>query len=236
MSHNYKNLAPFSYIAVGGLFIQCILHLGSVLTGFGQILVPDLIFEDVDGTPVSIWFGIQGLVLLPWLPLYVLTAVFFLIWLYRAHSNLPLLRPSFLKYTPGWAVGYWFIPFINLYRPYQVVREVWWESDPEIPEEQMFLTESLHNAPSYMGLWWAFWLGFNFLSNITYRIVWDPEDLNTVTISGYFFVIQGIMVIAAGALLIHSILDISERQSKRHDRILTEMYSVPPPDRQIGEV
>ena len=30
-----------------------------------------------------------------------------------------------LKYTPKWAVGCFFVPFLNLVMPYQVVREIW---------------------------------------------------------------------------------------------------------------
>ncbi len=227
MNNPYKNLAVFAYVAVAGLVIQGLLHLSSIFTGLAQILVPDLSFEGIEGDAISVWFMIQAFIFFLWFAAYILTAVFFLVWLYRAHSNLTWLKPSYLKFTPGWAVGYWFIPFVNLYRPFQVVREIWWESDLAMPGEQMFLTESLHRAPSYLGLWWGFWIGFNVLSNLTYRI-WDPDDLSTVAMMGYFFVIEGILVIAAASLLIYGILDITARQRKRYEKIGVEKFNVPP--------
>jgi len=33
------------------------------------------------------------------------------------------------RFTPGWAVGYWFVPFVNLVRPYQIVADLWLRSD-----------------------------------------------------------------------------------------------------------
>lgn len=45
------------------------------------------------------------------------TAVAFLMWFHRTHKNLPGLGGRELKYTPGWAVGGFFVPFLNLVRP-----------------------------------------------------------------------------------------------------------------------
>ena len=43
-----------------------------------------------------------------YLVLFVLTAILFLMWIHRAHRNLPSLGSSSLKYSPGWAVGGFF--------------------------------------------------------------------------------------------------------------------------------
>ncbi|QYO65100.1 DUF4328 domain-containing protein [Leptolyngbya sp. 7M] len=51
-------------------------------------------------------------------PVGIATIVLFLVWLYRAHKNLFSLKPTHLDFSPGWAVGWWFIPFLNLVRPY----------------------------------------------------------------------------------------------------------------------
>ena len=52
------------------------------------------------------------------------TATAVLMWVHRAYRNLPALGARDMAYSPGWAVGWWFIPFLNLVRPYQVVREI----------------------------------------------------------------------------------------------------------------
>jgi hypothetical protein len=36
-----------------------------------------------------------------------------------------------LKYSPGWAVGSFFVPILNIFRPYQIAQEIWKASDPE---------------------------------------------------------------------------------------------------------
>jgi hypothetical protein len=58
------------------------------------------------------------------LVLFIITAILFLMWIYRAHRNPPSLGASGLKYSPGWAVGGFFIPIWNLFRPFQVTTEI----------------------------------------------------------------------------------------------------------------
>jgi hypothetical protein len=48
----------------------------------------------------------------------------FLIWVYYANKNCRGMANNMI-YTAGWAVGYFFIPLVNLFRPCQVVQELW---------------------------------------------------------------------------------------------------------------
>jgi hypothetical protein len=34
------------------------------------------------------------------------------------------------RFSPGWAIGYWFVPVLNLIRPCEVMLELAWGSDP----------------------------------------------------------------------------------------------------------
>jgi hypothetical protein len=61
------------------------------------------------------------------------TGLAFPMWLYRANQNLRAFRAEALDFTPGQAVGSFFIPLINFVRPYAVLSEVWRASDPNLP-------------------------------------------------------------------------------------------------------
>ena len=45
----------------------------------------------------------------------------FLMWLHRASSNLASLGYINQRFSPGWAVGWWFIPFMNILRPFEPI-------------------------------------------------------------------------------------------------------------------
>src|SRR5260370_20338084 len=70
----------------------------------------------------------QGCIALLFLLALIASATLWLCWLHRAYSNLKLLGTRETRFTTGWAVGYWFLPVFNLFRPYQIVSDLWMRS------------------------------------------------------------------------------------------------------------
>jgi hypothetical protein len=58
------------------------------------------------------------------------TALVFCVWAHRTYRNLLLMRVADLEYAPGWTVGAFFIPLVNLVLPYLVYQEMWRASEP----------------------------------------------------------------------------------------------------------
>lgn len=57
--------------------------------------------------------------------LFIICGIFFLLWTYRANQNSHFLNPNHkFEFTPGWSVGAFFIPILNLYWPYKAIREI----------------------------------------------------------------------------------------------------------------
>lgn len=104
---------------------------------------------------VAIAVGLLGIGLLA---VYITTVVFFLRWLHLSVRTANALGHD-IGVTPGWAVGWWFIPFANLVKPYHTVRGVLSALGGE---------RAVHSAK--VGLWWTCWLGGNILSNVSTRM------------------------------------------------------------------
>ena len=64
------------------------------------------------------------IILFPTLGILAVTAVAFLVWVYRASENAHALGFPNLKFRPGWAVGWWFVPFANLIQPPRIMAEL----------------------------------------------------------------------------------------------------------------
>ena len=227
MNEQYRSPKTLSTFAIVGLGLVGLFQVISAVVGIGQVASPDSAL-DLEDASLPIWVMLQGLVVLIQFPVYIATVVFFLMWLYRAHSNLFALLPTNLQFSSGWAVGWWFIPFANLVKPFQVVREVWSESSPEVDTEPSFLSASAHSAPTFMGLWWAFWLTSNILSNITGN-VFNPDDPSSVVVSGYLFAISGILAGIAAALAIYVVKETTLRQESRAVAVNSLRRNEPPP-------
>lgn len=78
---------------------------------------------------------------------YLVTGVLFIAWLYTVHSSARMDR-STLERKSGWAIGGWFVPILNLWRPFQMVTDVrrgaTGRSDVAVSRRQ--------------GWWWGTWL------------------------------------------------------------------------------
>src|SRR4029450_13039173 len=64
---------------------------------------------------------------------FLVTAGLWLAWFRRAYLNLPALGARRLRFRPWWAVGAWLLPVFSLFRPQQVLNDVWRDSDPRPP-------------------------------------------------------------------------------------------------------
>ncbi len=73
----------------------------------------------VDASDVRLWtISVIGFVLA------LAVAVTWLLWQHRAQANLSALGGGPPAFTPGWAVGAWFLPVANLVLPSRAVREL----------------------------------------------------------------------------------------------------------------
>jgi hypothetical protein len=72
-----------------------------------------------------------------------------LIWIYGANANLRALGCPDVEFTPAWSVGWFFVPLLNFFKPYQVVREIWRGSDPS------FYSGMVPSGTALIGWWWG---------------------------------------------------------------------------------
>jgi len=129
-----------------------------------------------------------------YLLLFLGTAIAWCVWQHRGHANLRALGRSGLVFTPGWAVGWWFVPIAWLWKPFQAVRELWKASDPASDPVSWRLVRTW----SVLGWWWACWLIANVVTaSGTGQRGTDLES----TISGDTVVMVGLSLQVVAAVL-----------------------------------
>lgn len=97
--------------------------------------------------------------------LFAVTSVLALKWIHRANFNARQLGAEGMRFTPGWAVGSYFIPIVNLWKPYQAMKEIWKASSSPA---------NWQGAPSgaLLGIWWFLWLLSTFANYAVFRFFW----------------------------------------------------------------
>jgi len=95
------------------------------------------------------------------LAMFGVTAAAFITWQYRTVRRLTAIRPIAFRHRPGWAIGGWFVPFLNLVRPKQMMDDAWLATDRG--------WERSDRPPMAFHLWWAAWLLSNFVDGFAVR-------------------------------------------------------------------
>lgn len=143
----------------------------------------------------------------------------FLVWLYRVRSNLPALGIQDARWSPGWAVGWWFVPIMSLFRPYQLVKEVWQASGPEARPVAWRYTQ----VPALLGWWWALFLIGSFAGNIAFRMTMrGPETIDGYISNTMAYTVSAVIWVVATIPAIMVVKGIDRRQAERQAALILE--------------
>lgn len=140
--------------------------------------------------------------------LFILTAIVFLRWLYRSYANLRHLGSGRSDETPRWAVGYWFIPFINLVKPYNIVKELWHRTH----YGNIRGHEAAVSAPATIGIWWSSYLLTGFISRGAAKLGEMAETIPQFIAATLIDAGGDLLTVIAGLLLIGIIRHIDRTQ------------------------
>ena len=130
------------YLVIAGEIARCLAGLAGLMMGASTDANSPLMMID----------GLSAL-------LFLISAVFVGMWIYRAHANLRDANVEGTTITPGWAVGWFFVPFASLFKPFEAMRELWNASDG---------TDS-RLAPDQMKIWWGAFITGSIIDNIASR-------------------------------------------------------------------
>lgn len=154
--------------------LRVLLYLGAgfaaiaMLSGFMQAeLLNRGTFSEAEGQANDTREQIIGLLQVA---LYLFTVVIFGRWIVRANKNVRALGADGLRITPGWAVGYFFVPIVNLWRPYQAMKDLWRASQNPVAWTSIA-------ASSILATWWTLWILSNLFGNMSFRATMNAKGL-----------------------------------------------------------
>ena len=145
--------------------------------------------------------------------------VAFLMWFRRAYDNLSRLGATGLRYRPGWAVGAWFVPILNLFRPKQIANDIWRGSDPSLPPQA---GQSWRNRPvaGVLHWWWALWLLQSFLDNTSARLYAEGDTAAQVKTASLVTLASDAFTLVTGILLLVVVRETTARQEARAEALV----------------
>lgn len=213
-----KRLVNWSIASVVTTFIFIVIisyqNVQFFITGEGKFLEggPGLIVTTIDGV-----IGLVALILM-------------LYWFYSASKNVRAFGATGVA-SPVMAVVWWFVPFLNLWKPYQVARNIWKASSPQLDvSSSNGISTGWKDLPTSnnIKLWWILgllYLFINISSSIIISSLYYSDSEQTaraltvihegIFYSNFFVIVADILSIFSIIFFIRMIKGVSMRQEIR---------------------
>ena len=120
------------------------------------------------------------------LVLMAVTAACFITWLYLEYRRVQRANEP-TRFVAGWAIGAWFVPFLNWFRPYQVMEDVW------------KATAGRAKSRALVGAWWGCYLG-SLLVLFAAGSGEDAQTLEDALNQNSFYIARAVLVLVAAVL------------------------------------
>jgi len=132
--------------------------------------------------PSDALVGIMGIVQFV---LFLILGITFLRWIHRTNKNLHTLSSRTMIFSPGWAIGWYFIPIANLWKPYQAMKEIW-----EVSHREKNANHTL------LKWWWFLWIVSTVLGRIAFKLIMKAEDTEGYIASAAAYIVSDGMDLA----------------------------------------
>jgi hypothetical protein len=142
--------------------------------------------------------------------IFLATAVVFIVWQWRSAKNNELLGRLRPRFSPGWSIGGWFIPFANLVIPLRIFHDLWQGADPDTRNYRDW--RGLRRWP-VIGCWWFCYL----LSGALQYSVSGDTTLADIQRADKVSVAARLLMAAAAVLAIVVVRTITTRQAAAND-------------------
>jgi hypothetical protein len=159
---------------------------------------------------------------------FLVSATLFLAWFRRAYGNLVPLGARRLRYRHWWTLGAWILPVFSLFRPKQLLNDIWRASDPDLPPD---MGDGWHWQPvtPLLGWWWTAFLASILVRSITTEAVHAaasvmtlgllPSQLDRFQASADMQVLADLLTVLAGVLALGVVRRTTLRQEQRAARL-----------------
>lgn len=140
---------------------------------------------------------------------FAMSGITFIMWFRRAYYNLHQCHKD-VRFLEGWAAGAWFVPILNLFRPFQIMKELFNLNGYLLAKNGI---KNIKTFPAlYLSAWWAFWLINNAMIQILNKVSPEADEVESLSNESLFYIGQSIISIIAGLLIIKIIKAYNSRE------------------------
>lgn len=175
-AYSFRDLTTLTRWLEGLLTLYIVVRVANMLSDIAQ----STLLEQAGRTPMvelREWATAndqrQQLMAVALLATLLVVVVVFSCWIVRANRNARALGAVGMTFTPGWSVGWFFVPIASLWKPFQAMREIWKASaDP--------INWSAAPTDPLLGWWWAGFVASSLLGQVSFRMSMAAKTLDSL--------------------------------------------------------
>lgn len=201
---DYRSAKGRARVAVWLLILVIAAHLAIAVLGFVNVALltsaignPADVVDLVERRDSLVTVG----VILFWAAT-IPAAIGFMVWMTRTYANVEALAPGYKRHWTGWAWLGWIVPIMNLFRPKQIVNDIW--------------RASAHEVPGWVLGWWLLWLGTGIANRVLSRI--PADNLQQFRWFDGVDAVLSLVIAAAGLLAIRLVRRTTALQEEHASR------------------
>lgn len=150
----------------------------------------------------------------------IASAVVFLMWTSAHTKRLIELGVTHMEYAPKWSVWGFIVPILNLFRPVQVMRELWTASEVVVGPEDPWVKKA---TPAIVYVWFGILILDNFIGRLASRTSFDT--IEQVLQAAWLTVAFDALGVVTALVALRLVSDIDERLRVSE----TRLAEAPPP-------
>ena len=159
----------------------------------------------------------QGVIGITQTILFIISIVLFLNWFRRAYGNLHRVGISYLNHSETMAVWAWFIPIIVLFRPVQIMNEIWNETQIKIKKfDSRYI---IKNGGFMIGLWWTFFIVSNVVGRYVMSTAFKDETIEQLIDASEAMLISDLIQVPEALLVVLIVSQLSKMEIKLAEEV-----------------
>jgi hypothetical protein len=170
-------------------------------------------YESLKGRGSFLFVGLLGL--------FMVNMFAFGSFTHRASRNLLTLKRSRQQYSPEKSVMWFFIPVLNMVKPWQVYRELFRGSDPDNPIDDEPGWKKRGKIPAIVNVWAAIFVAVFIFNPRTIGWFWYSvrETIVDVMVAHQRLIIADVLLAVLGIAAIFVVIELHRRQEALHAKV-----------------
>lgn len=212
----FRDLTGLAAILKACLAAYLVVSLISIWSGWGELQMLQRVMAGAEITEAEATASDtrQAMAGMLYALVFIVTGVVFLRWIVLANWNARALGAASMQFTPGWSVGWYFVPVARLWKPYQAMTELFRASHPDFTDDWASAPR-----PGILPVWWTLWILATFVSNIAVRMAFRADTLEQLVSTSWANLLSATLDIPLGVAALVIVSRLSALQAEKHARL-----------------